>query len=93
VAWGIARRTGLSVKDTGLRDDFGMEDMDAFFPPPEKEPKANDSSLAATALQSTANMTVVESAGAAGADTVTEATMELIQCMQTSPRIKTTPLI
>ena len=34
----LARKTGITLKDTGIRDEHGLEPIDGIFSSPEKSP-------------------------------------------------------
>jgi len=73
------RKTGLSIQDTGQRDDDGMEDLDNFFSPEKAAPpprnvngRANSSNGATSPVAAVSKFesTTME-------HTATEATMQI----------------
>ncbi|RPA84848.1 hypothetical protein BJ508DRAFT_323400 [Ascobolus immersus RN42] len=68
-ALGIAgRKTGISIKDTGKRNEDGLEDMSNFFSP---TPSVRHSSLPAEAEDEDEEEEVGEEAGSKSMDLVT----------------------
>jgi centromere protein C len=51
----LCRRTGVTLKDTGIRDEHGLEPIEGIFSSPEKSPEKSPTRSNGAAKNSTIN--------------------------------------
>ncbi|KAK5017254.1 Mif2/CENP-C like-domain-containing protein [Cryomyces antarcticus] len=89
---GIGRKTGITLKDTGVRDEHGIEPIDGIFSSPAKSPPKNYGRNGNTTIVSSESMEFAESSAPEPTETLTARRLQHNRGTQLPPRLGRSPI-